>query len=127
MSAMTARAEASPASRGRHHLECPRRAPEARRSPVAPMPHRRDALEAIPRHSTRSRLLSWLRTIVSWPLRVIAAQRELEVLAGMSEYELKDIGLTRSDLGDATALPADASPTNFLAYRIEERYRARHG
>ncbi|MFI4997990.1 MAG: DUF1127 domain-containing protein [Hyphomicrobiales bacterium] len=127
MSAMTARAEASTVSQGRHHLERPRRALEARPSPEAPRPHRRYALEGVSRHSTLSRLLSWLKTILSWPLRVMAAQRELEVLAGMSEHELKDIGLTRSDLGDATALPADASPTGFLASRIEERYRARHG
>jgi uncharacterized protein YjiS (DUF1127 family) len=127
MSAMTARAEASPKSRGRHHLEKPRRAPEARPLPAATTLNRRYALEGIPRHSRLSRLLSGLKTIVSWPLRVMAAQRELEVLAGMSEHELKDIGLTRSDLGDATALPVDASPTGFLASRIEERYCARHG
>ena len=30
--------------------------------------------------------------------------------------------LTRTDLGDATALPADASPTEFLAARVEERF-----
>jgi len=57
--------------------------------------------------------------------RVLEARRELEMLAGMSEYELKDIGLTRSDLGDATALAADESPTHFLAARIDERHAAR--
>jgi uncharacterized protein YjiS (DUF1127 family) len=71
------------------------------------------------------RLLSGLKSIIAWPVRVLAARRELELLAGMSEYELKDIGLTRSDLGDATALPADASPTDFLAARVEERHRAK--
>ena len=127
MSVMTARAEASPKSRGRHHLEKPRRAPEARAAPQAPRPQRRYAHDGVSRHSTLSRLLSRLKTMLAWPLRVIAAQRELEALAGMSEHELKDIGLTRSDLGDATALPVDASPAGFLASRIEERYRARHG
>ena len=56
-----------------------------------------------------------------WPARALKAQRELEMLARLSEHELKDIGLTRSDLGDITALPADVSPTDFLAARIEER------
>lgn len=68
--------------------------------------------------------LSKLKSIVLWPARVLEARRELEMLAQMSEYELKDIGLTRSDLGDATALPADASPTNFLAARVVERQQA---
>jgi uncharacterized protein YjiS (DUF1127 family) len=74
---------------------------------------------------TTSRLAAGLKAAIFWPLRVIEARRELEALAQMSEYELKDIGLTRSDLGDATALPADASPTEFLAARIEERYGAK--
>jgi uncharacterized protein YjiS (DUF1127 family) len=73
-----------------------------------------------------ARALGSVKRAVLWPVRVIEARRELEMLAVMSEYELKDIGLTRSDLGDATALPADASPTNFLAERIEERHRARN-
>lgn len=72
------------------------------------------------------RSLNSLRHAILWPLRVLQARRELETLAAMSENELKDIGLTRSDLGDATALPADASPTDFLAVRVEERHRARH-
>ncbi len=67
------------------------------------------------------RVLSKLKAAMIWPLRVLRARRELEMLARMSENELKDIGLTRTDVGDATALPADASPTEFLAARIEER------
>jgi uncharacterized protein YjiS (DUF1127 family) len=71
-----------------------------------------------------SRTLSVLKSVLLWPVRVIEARRELEMLAQMSEYELKDIGLTRSDLGDATALAADASPTDFLAARVAERHQA---
>jgi uncharacterized protein YjiS (DUF1127 family) len=67
--------------------------------------------------------LGALKRALLWPARVLEARRELEMLAAMSEYELKDIGLTRSDIGDVTALPADASPTHFLAERIEERHR----
>jgi uncharacterized protein YjiS (DUF1127 family) len=70
-------------------------------------------------------LLAGLRSAILWPLRVLEARRELETLAGMTDHELKDIGLTRSDIGDVTALPADASPTDFLAARVEERHRAK--
>ena len=42
--------------------------------------------------------------ILTWPARVTAARRTMSELARMSEYELRDIGLTRSDLNDATAL-----------------------
>ena len=80
------------------------------------------AFVAAPVSSTLLQGLSKLMSIVLWPVRVLEARRELEMLAQMSEYELKDIGLTRSDLGDASALPADASPTNFLAARVAERH-----
>jgi uncharacterized protein YjiS (DUF1127 family) len=73
-----------------------------------------------------SRLTVALSRAVLWPVRVLAARRELEMLAHMSEYELKDIGLTASDLADVSALPADASPTDFLAARVQERHRARY-
>lgn len=84
-------------------------------TPGEPLPRAHDA-------GTASRLLNRLKAAILWPLRVLRARRELEMLARMSEYELKDIGLTRTDLGDATALPADVSPTEFLAARVEERF-----
>ena len=62
-----------------------------------------------------------LRQPLLWFGRVLAARRDFDVLSGMSERELKDIGLTRADVGDVTALPFDASPTDFLAARVEER------
>ena len=73
-----------------------------------------------------SQIVSTLGQIALWPARVLAARRELEMLAHMSDYELKDIGLTTADVADVTALPADMSPTEFLAARVEERHRARH-
>jgi uncharacterized protein YjiS (DUF1127 family) len=73
-----------------------------------------------------SRLISGIGHVLLWPARVMAARRELEMLASMSEYELKDIGLSRSDVADVTALPADASPTDFLSARVEERHRAKY-
>ena len=48
--------------------------------------------------------------VLTWPARVGAARRTMSELARMSEYELRDIGLTRSDVNDATALPLDADP-----------------
>ena len=55
--------------------------------------------------------------IVALPARVSAARRTMSELARMSEYELRDIGLTRSDLNDATALPLDADPSGLLVRR----------
>ena len=48
-------------------------------------------------------------------------------LARMSEYELRDIGLTRSDLNDATALPLDADPSGLLVRRRAWRERPTAG
>jgi uncharacterized protein YjiS (DUF1127 family) len=55
--------------------------------------------------------------ILTWPARVSAARRTMSDLSRMSEYELRDIGLTRSDLNDATALPLDADPSGLLVRR----------
>jgi len=55
--------------------------------------------------------------VLSWPARVGAARRTMSELARMSEYELRDIGLTRSDVNDATALPLDADPSGLLVRR----------
>ena len=74
-----------------------------------------------------SAVIAAAKRVLLWPGRVLAARRELEMLTAMSEYELKDIGLTSADVADVTALAADASPTNFLAARIEERHGARQG
>ncbi len=61
--------------------------------------------------------------ILSWPARVAAARRTMSELARMSEYELRDIGLTRSDVNDATALPLDADPSGLLVRRRSWRER----
>ena len=65
-----------------------------------------------------------LNRTLQWPWRVLEAQRELSVLAVMSEHELKDTGLTRGDVSAATALPTGMRPTDFLAQRVEERHWA---
>jgi uncharacterized protein YjiS (DUF1127 family) len=61
--------------------------------------------------------------LLSWPARVSATRRMMSELARMSEYELRDIGLTRSDINDATALPLDADPSGLLVRRRAWRER----
>ena len=61
--------------------------------------------------------------VLSWPARVSAARRTMYELSGMSEFELRDIGLTRSDVNDATALPLDADPSGLLVRRRAWRER----
>ena len=65
--------------------------------------------------------------ILTWPARVGAARRTMSDLARMSEYELRDIGLTRSDVNDATALPLDADPSGLLVRRRAWRERGAQG
>jgi uncharacterized protein YjiS (DUF1127 family) len=60
---------------------------------------------------------SALRRAISWPARVGAARRAMSQLARMSDYELRDIGLTRQDVVDVSALPLDEDPTAMLACR----------
>lgn len=61
--------------------------------------------------------------VLTWPARVGAARRTMFELARMSEYELRDIGLTRSDVNDATALPLDTDPSGLLVRRRAWRER----
>lgn len=67
---------------------------------------------------------SALRRALTWPARVGAARRTMAQLARMSEYELRDIGLTHQDVADANALPLDADPSSLLARRRAARERA---
>jgi uncharacterized protein YjiS (DUF1127 family) len=71
-----------------------------------------------------SQATSALWRILTWPARVGAARRTMSELARMSEYELRDIGLTRSDVNDATALPLDADPSRLLVRRRAWRERS---
>ncbi len=57
----------------------------------------------------------------AWPFRVAAARATLRTLANMDRRELADIGLTRCDLRDASALPLDRDPSGLLAARARER------
>ncbi|MFZ0604815.1 MAG: DUF1127 domain-containing protein [Roseiarcus sp.] len=64
--------------------------------------------------------------ILTWPTRVSAARRTMSQLGRMSDYELRDIGLTRSDINDATALPLSDDPSSLLVRRRSWRERT-HG
>ena len=76
---------------------------------------------SFPRHTSRTTEALW--RVLSWPARVAAARRTLTELARMSEYELRDIGLSRQDLNDTTSLPLDADPSGLLVRRRASRER----
>jgi uncharacterized protein YjiS (DUF1127 family) len=57
----------------------------------------------------------------NWPFRVAAARATLRALGQMDCRELADIGLTRCDLSDTSALPLDRDPSELLAIRARER------
>ena len=62
-----------------------------------------------------------LRRALEWPARVAAARRTMNQLAHMSDYELRDIGLTPQDVADAGSLPLDADPSTLLVRRRAAR------
>jgi uncharacterized protein YjiS (DUF1127 family) len=70
-----------------------------------------------------SRPAKALWRILTWPARVSAARRTISELAQMSEYQLRDIGLTRSDVNDTMALALDEDPSGLLEKRREWRGR----
>ncbi len=74
-----------------------------------------------------SRAASAVWRVVAWPARVGAARRTMSELARMSDYELRDIGLTRSDINDTSALPLSADPTGLLVRRRAWRGRPHGG
>ncbi len=74
-----------------------------------------------------SRMAAPLMRLLSWPARVAAARRTMSELARMSDYELRDIGLTRQDLNDATSLPLDDDPSRLFVRRRSSRERPAAG
>jgi len=72
-------------------------------------------LERSPSPSRRARLGAVVRRALSWPARVAEARRTLAFLGQMSNRELSDIGLLRSDLAHCAALPLDEDPSHRLA------------
>ena len=72
-------------------------------------------LERSPSLHRRARLATVVRRALSWPARVAEARRTLAFLGQMTDRELSDIGLLRSDLADCAALPLDEDPSHRLA------------
>jgi uncharacterized protein YjiS (DUF1127 family) len=72
-------------------------------------------LERSPPPPRPARLVAVIRRALSWPARVAEARRTLTLLAGMTDRELIDIGLLRSDLAHCAALPLDEDPSHKLA------------
>ena len=72
-------------------------------------------LERSPSLRRRARLGAIARRALSWPARVAEARRTLALLGQMTDRELSDIGLLRSDLADCAALPLDEDPSHRLA------------
>lgn len=67
------------------------------------------------------RLISLALSLLLWPVRVAENRRVLAALAGIDDRGLADIGLSRQDLRDVTALPLARDPTPVLATRAAER------
>lgn len=72
-------------------------------------------------------LVAGLQRALSWPFEVAHARADLAKLGGLSDYELRDIGLSRQDLRNATALALDQDPTQFLAQAVRENSSALGG
>ena len=84
----------------------------------------------MPVSPTRSRpllslALAALKAVLMYPVRVMAARRVMGQVGSMSEYELRDIGLTRQDVWDARALPLGTDPGRLFQGRVHERLQAR--
>ena len=62
-----------------------------------------------------------LSHLVMWPARVAAARRTLRSVATMSDYELRDIGLTRQDVRDAACLGVAEDPGALFTRRVAEK------
>ena len=72
-------------------------------------------LEVQPSSPRRSVSFAFIRRVLTWPARVAEARRTLAFLGQMSDRELLDLGLLRSDLANCAALPLDEDPTVRLA------------
>ena len=77
------------------------------------------------RHGARGRVSAALRHALGWPVRVCRARQTMLQLGGLNDHELRDIGLSRQDLRDASALALDADPSLTLRRRSEARRRRR--
>lgn len=91
---------ATPAAFDRHTIETPRAA-----------------------RSKLHRAIGYVAWWAGFPARLAKVRREMALLGGMSDCELSDIGLTRQDLRDASALPLSEPPEALFRQRLAERGR----
>jgi uncharacterized protein YjiS (DUF1127 family) len=63
--------------------------------------------------------------VIMFPVRFYEARARFAEVARLTDHELADIGLARSDVSDVSALPRDVDPTGELARRAETRRRRR--
>ena len=77
------------------------------------------------RHGAMREGWTALRHALGWPARVCRARQTMLQLGSLNDHELRDIGLSRQDLNDATALAFDADPSLTLTLRSEQRRRRR--
>ena len=70
-------------------------------------------------------ILIAMATNVAHRLKTLARarrnRRDANVLAGLDQHMLRDIGISRSDLNDAISSPFWEDPTALLSERLEER------
>ncbi len=71
------------------------------------------------------RLLTAVTSALLWLPRFWRARKDLAALAGMSECERRDIGVTAFDIENMLALPVDRDPTEVLARVVEDRRHRR--
>ena len=87
---------------------------------MAPCPN-----PAFGRPTFYDKLAALAARIALWPAHVMETRRTLAQLSALSEYELRDVGLSRQDLVDLTARPLDEDPTPHLnRARISRARRA---
>lgn len=84
------------------------------------------SLAPMPSAATTARRLgkATLRVIL-FPVHFYEARARFAEVARLTDHELADIGLSRSDVSDVSALPRDVDPTGELARRAETRRRRR--
>jgi uncharacterized protein YjiS (DUF1127 family) len=73
---------------------------------------------------TFARIAALAGTVALRVVNVVRAylnRRDIQVLAGLDERMLADIGLTKGDVRDAVAEPLWRDPTNLLVNRVRER------
>ena len=73
------------------------------------------------------RFVSEAKRLALAPIRFYRNRAQMTVLAGLSDHELSDVGLNRSDIIAASSLPTDIDPTSVLARIANERRQWRRG